>query len=82
MVQVPPRRVSTPPPPKAKPEVKKEFRVSRRTLTWMKRLALMAGIAIALLATIGLMMLFNVAVNPPHITNPKLDQDAGVGPGP
>ena len=77
-----PRRVSVPPPPKAKPEdaAKKEFRVSRKTLTWLKRLALVVGIIVALLTTVGLMMLFNLASNPPKITNPKLDQDSGVAP--
>jgi len=54
---------------------KKDFRVSKTTLTWVKRLTLVIGIIVAILSTVALIEALNDEPLP-KIDNPGLDAAA------
>jgi hypothetical protein len=81
MVTPPPRRDSTYSKKdrlyseKSLPQ-KGELRVSKTTLLWFKRLALVVGVVVAILAALALIVLVNQPTTIPNIENPRLDRDA------
>jgi len=51
----------------------KEFRLSRTTIRWLKRAALLVGIVLAVLLTVALLKAVYTGITIPKIDNPLLD---------
>ena len=57
---------------------KGEFRVSKSTLLWFKRIAVVGGAVVAILLVLALIAVVNESNGLPPVENPKLDRDAGL----
>jgi hypothetical protein len=53
---------------------KNEFRLSKTSLLWIKRLVIVVGVAIAVATTLAFLGVFDKDTLAPPLDNPKLDQ--------